>query len=838
MANESLFKIGCPSCEAVFAVTDPELVGQIVACPKCGGMILVAAPEETENEAVAENGSESNAPEPDAEKSTDWANDEDGVERVENVDSENDGERGEFAENFDAANGGDGVECGEFNGEVGAESGKKSRRTAILGAVGAALAVGIAVAAFCVFSQNGEKTPNEADNASAASGDVGAERENEAVSEESADLFGDDETVEIVASADVDGEIGAKNNDVGGEIAEILKDDAADENVISKKTEESDGGEERGVGRVQISGGNSEKRGVGTVQIAEEMEDGETAQDAGIGEDGALGEIETGLAVDETDENGEIAGLDEISEIDEENAVEESGEVASNGEDFATPDSVAGEFNEAEFEKANQAASENPENADLPVEDDLGAVASTTEITSLTALPTMKRAAKEIDVDARLALRIKSIKFPSSPVAAVRLLSEFSGVPIEFDWDSFVLTRPSTSAALDLTATDVSVGEALEKLAELTNWRVEKRADRVVLFPKDFEPDVFVEERFDVAELLTGEDAQNSETAQVAELGERGENGEFSENAQDGEAFSLLPERLTRGTLEKFVRTFVEPNSWNENGGKGGLSWDGSTLIAFQSAQNRKKITILLEQLRALRRLEAKSSLPTEELIPEALAWDAANATTSFNLLEPTPIQNAVEILEKSSKFPFEILWDDAALNEAGVGRDALASVRVDGGTFDGALTEALEPLGLTYLALDVDLLLITTKERAESCQTVETHFWIPPSASQKSPKEYEKLISELKLAVAPESWGGSDGVDSLEPNETNVVWIDEPSRVLISRQSQPNQRAVRRWLEARSTRDAQDGEDGEGGKDAQNKAAEHEAKDAETSEGETVLEE
>ncbi len=839
MANESLFKIGCPSCEAVFAVTDPELVGQIVACPKCGGMILIAAPEEEETAPEPENGSESIASKPESADSANWAND---AERVENVESE-DGEKNvAFADNVEASNG------GEFDGGSGAESGKKSRKTAVFCGVGAALAGVVAIGAFCVFAPRGGDSGDSASDAnkvSAVSDGDGEEWENDADSGDSADVS-EDETVEIVSSADVDGEIVAESEavDDGGEIS---PNGAAAENENSENAEDD---EKRGVGRVQLAGPDSEKRGVGTVQIAGDAQEDELAQDAGINKVGDLTE-DAGIAESEA----AFVDADEIGEIDENNAISENGGVdenAGSGEDFATPDSVAGEFNEAEFEKANKAASDNPENAEPPVEDDLGAVASTTELASLTALPTMKRAAKEIDVDARLALRIKSIEFPSSPVAAVRLLSEFSGVPVAFDWDSFVLTRPSTSAALDLTATDVSVGEALEKLAELTSWRVEKRTDRVVLFPKSFEPDVFVEERFDVAELLTGEDAENGgvaridEDASFAQNDENGADGEGAgvtqngENAQNGGTFFLLPERLTRGTLEKFVRTFVEPNSWTENGGKGALSWDGTTLIAFQSAQNRKRITILLEQLRALRLLEAKSALPTEELIPEALAWDAASATTSFNLLEPTPIQNALEILEKSSKFPFEILWDDAALNESGVGRDALASVRVDGGTFDGALTEALEPLGLTYLALDKTLLLITTKERAKNYKTIETHFGLPPNASQKSSDEYKKLISELKLAVAPESWGVSDGVDALDADESNAVWIDEPSGVLIARQSQPNQRAVRRWLEARATRDAQDGQNAANGEDresAQNEETTPVAKDAEMSEGSTVSE-
>jgi hypothetical protein len=54
--SESLFQISCPSCESVFAVTDPELVGQIIACPKCGGMMLVETTEVAQDAAVAQDG--------------------------------------------------------------------------------------------------------------------------------------------------------------------------------------------------------------------------------------------------------------------------------------------------------------------------------------------------------------------------------------------------------------------------------------------------------------------------------------------------------------------------------------------------------------------------------------------------------------------------------------------------------------------------------------------------------------------------------------------------------------------------------------------------------------
>ena len=38
------FKITCVTCRARLAVRNEALIGQILACPKCGSMVQVAAP--------------------------------------------------------------------------------------------------------------------------------------------------------------------------------------------------------------------------------------------------------------------------------------------------------------------------------------------------------------------------------------------------------------------------------------------------------------------------------------------------------------------------------------------------------------------------------------------------------------------------------------------------------------------------------------------------------------------------------------------------------------------------------------------------------------------------
>lgn len=54
------FNISCPTCEAALVVSNAELIGKILACPKCGGMVLIEPPKTAESP-------ESSEPEPPAE---------------------------------------------------------------------------------------------------------------------------------------------------------------------------------------------------------------------------------------------------------------------------------------------------------------------------------------------------------------------------------------------------------------------------------------------------------------------------------------------------------------------------------------------------------------------------------------------------------------------------------------------------------------------------------------------------------------------------------------------------------------------------------------------------
>lgn len=813
--NESLFQISCPSCESVFAVTDPELVGQIIACPKCGGMMMVEAPKVAENAEIARN-------------SEDAANVEVGetpqveetltsVEPTAASDEETQETRGvENAQN-------------EEDGEENEASGR-SRNGGKLVASGIALALVGALAFGGLRVFNGESTPTSETNVEAehAENSEGGQNGEDASNGTKDDVGGfapraveersgkDDESAEFTSndpSALEDGENAAFGGVDENAATEDLSENAQDLSVAATEVDEETTTE---------------------TKDEENSEDEENGEESAIETNGENATDETDLAVEESpalDEDGadldDLEGLGELGEgellggeeSEELDALENGDEETSEGDTLAGSNESTG-FNEADFERANQ--NDDPENADEPVEVDWSGVASTTNPTLQGALPTLRRERKEIDVDARLALPIKSIEFPSSPVAAIRLLSEFTGVSIVPDLEAFVLTRPSTTATLDLSLRDTTAGEALEKVAELLNWEVCKEKDRILIRPSGYEPEVLVEERFDVADLTTARAKDDGGTR--LEMLE-------------------LPNNLTAEALAALIKSTVAPETWEENGGNANLAIDGATLAISQNAQNREKTRLLLEGLRAIRGLEAQSDAAPERVIPEKLGWEKLTKRTTFVPLAPLPLQNAIEILEKSQKF--QALWDDPALLASGVGRDLSTAARIENGTLDAALREILEPLNAAYVILGENLILITEKEVAKNYQTIEFFSLMGENGERPTLAEARALVEEVKVAIAPENWrrtdaanerneqdgedagvaeeieggeeetlakdaeveevalnsglgeDGKDGEDAA-PGEEVAIWLDVESSCLIVRQSQPNQRALRRWLAAR----------------------------------------
>ena len=56
------FSINCTTCHAALKVRKPEAIGQIYACPSCGGMVLIRRPEPAPAEGDSADATGSHAP--------------------------------------------------------------------------------------------------------------------------------------------------------------------------------------------------------------------------------------------------------------------------------------------------------------------------------------------------------------------------------------------------------------------------------------------------------------------------------------------------------------------------------------------------------------------------------------------------------------------------------------------------------------------------------------------------------------------------------------------------------------------------------------------------------
>lgn len=687
--NEVFFQVTCPSCETSFEVTDPSLIDQIVACPKCGGMILVAKPDIAAEAPVVEGESRHSELE-----------ENNGEERSDDV------SYGQETSEVDK----DASEVDVFDeDEEDKESVRTSKALAITCGIFCAILL-TSIVSF-VFFYLKSPTPNEG-------------------TQEVAATYIDPTTVDKTSSDENNEEITlneTKASEEGGEESTIPEDfdfqPVADEDEPSKTS-------------------------------------GDVEPDASVGGDSEYVEEETGAAENEINPSNSETDFAEIADdqngelLDVEPGSELSSDEESEDESLDDDGGLDTEFNEAEFAKANQSGAEETTDE----EEDLGAVAMTVDVNAQAPLPTLSNPTRNVDVAARLKLPLNSIEFPESPAASMRLLSEFMGVPIEYDLDQFVLLRGSLNRKLDLKLEKVDVGTALAKLAEMLKWKVETQADRIVIGSLDA-PGAVVEERFDVADLL----ALNAPI-----------------RVRPGDEAPYVQEPLTGEKLCDLINSCLEAPTGEDASSNESVRCDGKELVVRRDAVFRKRVETLLEQLRAVKRLTGSNAAP-ETIVPETLGWQTLEQKTNFNLLKSTSLQHALSILE--IKFHFTILWDDVTLNTNGIGRDAKTLARIESESLDRVFFDLLEPLRLTYVILDEKLFLVTSQERANRYRTVEIHNFADAEASV-SEKEIRKLTDGLQNAVASDSWNDPE----------NALWLDLDSKCWIARQSQPIQREIRRW--------------------------------------------
>jgi hypothetical protein len=370
-------------------------------------------------------------------------------------------------------------------------------------------------------------------------------------------------------------------------------------------------------------------------------------------------------------------------------------------------------------------------------------------------------AALTVDIPVRLQLPLGGLKLDKTPlVAAVRMLSRLTEVPITLDVDEFRCRGFNLDAPISGTYESGTVGETL--VALLTPLGLEPVIEdrQILVTVSQEERDRLTEKSFDVADLTDSD------------------------------------ENLSAERLAVIVRQLVDPVGFSvEEPGeeKPSLKVVGTTLIVNHRRRMLDETLRLLEQLRVLRKLPQKTPIEGELLVPEVFGWDAVQAPLTLNYYQPILLSEVFPQLESAAKI--RILVDHKALNRALSPFSSLkGTVHCDGGTVDTALEQLLasvDGVTLTYRIIDVDVLEMTTRDVAARPEkmSIEVHRF----TENETPEE---LVRTIQTALERGSWYDADNSETFGLG--NIV-IDEPSGCLIVRQSQHVQRLLRQWLAERN---------------------------------------
>lgn len=326
---------------------------------------------------------------------------------------------------------------------------------------------------------------------------------------------------------------------------------------------------------------------------------------------------------------------------------------------------------------------------------------------------------REVDLAARLNDRIPFLQVERMPLAEfLRLIQSLSTLSISIDFDSFPppgVARLPVTLKVQKKSVEAILGEALAEhgLALVTE------GDQLVVRPADAGA-APVRESYDVADLVGAERA--GETA----------------NGDD---------------LAALVRQFVEPASWNAQGGQGTVSIENGKLVVEQPPIVQRQVADFLDRLRVAR---GKHRLSADEAaLRLASPWTAAKARLapqiSVNFPEDTPLARILEYLGEKSGVELVVDW--RTLRDADTGPGALAGLHIQNQRLDNTLTALVEPLGLAYRPIDAETVEISTPQHLDQTGCTAFYQLKPLLATGQAA---EAVADRLRNEVLPDRWRGT----------------------------------------------------------------------------------
>lgn len=203
----------------------------------------------------------------------------------------------------------------------------------------------------------------------------------------------------------------------------------------------------------------------------------------------------------------------------------------------------------------------------------------------------------------------------------------------------------------------------------------------------------------------------------------------------------------------ELITSIIEPDNWDEVGGKGHCKPVPGGLLIVHNEQVHRKIRPLIE---AIRQLQTDPAAP----FPRVLDPDGPRSELFVKLTEPTtidcramPLGDLLTYLSQQHDIPIRADWE--TLRKAGFDRDWQITARLRSIPLQAALRMTLDTDQLTFV-LAGDSVVVTTADEEESPLHMFTVAYPVNdliAARGQNPSDVDSLVEVITTTIALENW-------------------------------------------------------------------------------------
>ena len=279
------------------------------------------------------------------------------------------------------------------------------------------------------------------------------------------------------------------------------------------------------------------------------------------------------------------------------------------------------------------------------------------------------------DIPARLQDSYPEIKFQNAPLLPfLEFVTQLSTIPIVVDPVTLQMLNVSPTAAVSVQLQNATLEEILTEALRPWNLNFRQQGD-VILIIND--PPV--------AEWKT-------HLIQVEDLRSQG---------------------LSETELLQACTSLADPLVWQSAGGPAKISLVENSLQVTASERTLFQVKLVCEKLRSARSLNLQTSFPQHLTAAEAPRKpQVLQSSVRLNYLHPVLLTQVIDRMEEESNLTLLIDWH--ALQAEGWNIRSEVTLEADGVTLESALTELTQRMGLTWLVISPEMLMITSDSVAQ----------------------------------------------------------------------------------------------------------------------------